>query len=433
LGWLGNRDINHRQFNACKPSCPPDSNSGSGISINLTIALQKGDFIMKKYLALLSVIFSILLTACSAQNQMVSAATISDPIIIEKEAVVAEGDLLPSPSVELAFLQSGMITDLLVSTGDVVQQGTVLATLQGYENAKAQVEEAKLNLKLAQQVVDEMQRNSLSNDIFVYQNYLTAQENFEKEANRWSLSNREKATELELLIDDYIDANEQYQDARDELEKYDHENATHPLRENAQESYDEEVDNLHQAYQDLLQQIPDNQSLLSDKEIDILLEIGNLESVRNQLNRLDNGLDVESYAIANNQLDAAKQAVVAAEEILSTYTITSPISGSVYSVSDINIGDQVLPGQPVIFVANNQQWIVETIDLAEIDITRVQVGGLVTIKLDGIPNETFTGKVMDIDAIGHDYLGDNTYQVTISMDKTDSRFMWNMTATVTMN
>ena len=387
---------------------------------------------MKKYLLLILLSLTVLISGCNAGNQTVSAATISDPIIIENEPVVAEGDLLPSPSVELAFQQSGTITDILVSVGDKVTEDETLAVLQGYEYAKAQWDAVKLELKIVQQSVDNMTRNALSSDIETYQAFQETQDDYEKEANRWSLGDKEKATALELLIDDYIEAEEKYQDARDELEKYDYENENHPLRENAQQTYDEELTQLQQAYQDLLEVIPDRQDILSDKQLDILVSIGELETAREQLNRLENGLDIETYDIANAQLDAAKQNVAAAEEVMQTYTIQSPIEGTVLSISSLQTGDQVAAGHPIFFIGNDQQWIVETIDLAEIDINRVALGNTANVKFDGIPNETFTGKVSEIDTVGHDYLGDNTYQVTIVMDNSDPRFLWNMTTTVSI-
>ena len=388
---------------------------------------------MKKYLFIILISLSILINGCNADNQIVSAATISDPIIIENEPVVAEGDLLPSPSVELAFQQSGTITDIFVSVGDKVTKGETLARLQGYEYAKAQWETAKLELQIAQQSLDEMTRNALSSDITTYQTFQDVQDDYEKEANRWSLGDKEKATGLELLIDDYIEAEEKYQDARDELEKYDYENENHPLRENAQQTYDEELAQLQQAYQDLLDVMPDHQDILSDKQLDILAAIANLETEREQLTRLENGLDIETVAIANAKVETAVQNIAATEENLQTFTICSPIEGTILSTSKLQIGDQMIAGEPVFFIGNDQQWIIETIDLAEIDITRVAIDNPVTIKFDGIPNETFSGKVSEIDTVGQDYLGDNTYQVTIVMDNIDPRFLWNMTATVSID
>ena len=79
------------------------------------------------------------------------------------------------------------------------------------------------------------------------------------------------------------------------------------------------------------------------------------------------------------------------------------------------------------------RWQVETKDLAEIDVANVSIGDKVIIKLDAFPDEEFTGTVTEIDPVGREYLGDMTYKTTITLDKSDPRFRWNMTATVTID
>jgi len=88
---------------------------------------------------------------------------------------------------------------------------------------------------------------------------------------------------------------------------------------------------------------------------------------------------------------------------------------------------------PVAFVADTSRWIVETKDLAEVDVAKVSVGDPATVKLDAFPDEEFTGTVTTIDPVGKLYLGDMTYQITVSLNEVDARFLWNMTATVTVN
>jgi len=76
---------------------------------------------------------------------------------------------------------------------------------------------------------------------------------------------------------------------------------------------------------------------------------------------------------------------------------------------------------------------VKTKDLAEVDVAKVSVGDSVTVKLDAFPDEEFSGMVTEINPIGKLYLGDMTYQVTITLDESDPRFLWNMTAVITVN
>ncbi len=63
----------------------------------------------------------------------------------------------------------------------------------------------------------------------------------------------------------------------------------------------------------------------------------------------------------------------------------------------------------------------------------VNIGQSVNVKLDAFPNETFPGKVTAIDPVGREKSGDMTYKVTITLDKAEPRFKWNMTANVDIN
>jgi hypothetical protein len=71
--------------------------------------------------------------------------------------------------------------------------------------------------------------------------------------------------------------------------------------------------------------------------------------------------------------------------------------------------------------------------LSTLYVADVAIGNTVTVKLDAFPDEEFSGTVTKIDPVGKLYLGDMTYQITLILDETDTRFLWNMTATVTVN
>ena len=97
------------------------------------------------------------------------------------------------------------------------------------------------------------------------------------------------------------------------------------------------------------------------------------------------------------------------------------------------MGETINAGIPVAYLGNTNRWKVETKDLAEIDVADVHLGDTVVVKLDAFPDEEFSGTVTKIDPVGKLYLGDMTYQITVTLDEADPRFMWNMTATVTVS
>ncbi len=72
----------------------------------------------------------------------------------------AQGRLVPRSWVNLSFISSGLVDQVLVKEGDAVAAGASLATLAGGEKATAQVAAAQLELLNAQQALDDLDRNS---------------------------------------------------------------------------------------------------------------------------------------------------------------------------------------------------------------------------------------------------------------------------------
>ncbi len=69
---------------------------------------------MKK-LTLSLVLLAFLLTACGGTATPVPTLA---PVKENRSIVVAEGNLLPDPSVELSFAQPGILAEVLVAEGD---------------------------------------------------------------------------------------------------------------------------------------------------------------------------------------------------------------------------------------------------------------------------------------------------------------------------
>jgi len=94
------------------------------------------------------------------------------------------------------------------------------------------------------------------------------------------------------------------------------------------------------------------------------------------------------------QTQAALAALQAAKLQLSYTTVTAPIDG-VVSKKSVNIGDQLVVGQPLMAIADQQHvWV--TANLKETQLTHVLVGQPVRISVDAFPHQTFTGRVQSI-------------------------------------
>ena len=387
---------------------------------------------MKKIFLSILMLTAFLITACDGNGAIAPTA---EPAVneITPTTVTAEGTLLPERTAELAFPQGGVVKEILIRPGEQVGEGDVIARLIGIESVQAELAAAKLEQTLAQQAHDSIHRNALLTSSQTEQALLDAQKVYENEANGWNPGNRDEATDLELSIEDYVIAEEDYRDDRQKLNDVLYLNEDDRDRRDAQEDFDAEKESLTEAYTDLKTVLSENEKLLDEELTALLSAISNLESARELQARLDNSnLDPEILAAAEARLDAANAHVAAAEAAIEYYELRAPFSGSLIN-TDLTLGETVQPMIPVAFIADTSHWIVKTKDLAEVDVARVSVGDSVTVKLDAFPDEEFTGMVTEINPIGKLYLGDMTYQVTITLDESDPRFLWNMTAVITVN
>jgi len=386
---------------------------------------------MKRTFLSVIVLTALLLTACGGAN---SATPAAEPAAqAAPNTVTAEGILLPEQSAELAFAQGGVVREILVQQGERVAKGDVIVRLVGIESAQAELAAAKLEQTLAQQALDALRRNALLTSSQTEKALLDAQKFYESKANGWSLGNKDKATALELSIEDYVHAEKDYRDAREKLDDMLDLDESNRKRIDAQNDFDAERESLAQTYADLKTALAENTKTLDEKTITLLIAISNLETVRELQSRLDDSnLDPEVLVAAEARLEAASAHVAAAEAAVELYELRAPFDGELLSLN-LTVGETALPMTPVAFVADTSYWVIETKDLAEVDVANVSMGDSVTVKLDAFSGEEFTGKVTRINPVGKLYLGDMTYQITVTLDEPDPRFLWNMTAVVTVN
>lgn len=100
--------------------------------------------------------------------------------------------------------------------------------------------------------------------------------------------------------------------------------------------------------------------------------------------------------IAQNEagIELTKALLETAELNLSYTVITAPCDGYV-SRKEIQIGELVQPGQTLVDVVDgNEVWV--TANYKETQLKHINVGSEVEIKVDAIPDKTFTGKVVAI-------------------------------------
>jgi multidrug efflux pump subunit AcrA (membrane-fusion protein) len=134
----------------------------------------------------------------------------------------------------------------------------------------------------------------------------------------------------------------------------------------------------------------------------------------------------------NNAQDSIKSAQANLTNATIAYnqassTVTAPLSGVVRNIT-------VVPGMSV--GGSNSSTIlasiqtpgnpVATVNIAEVDVSKVKPGQKVTLTFDSIPDVTFTGKVAGINKLGVVSSGVTSYPATIQFDSTSDKILPNM-------
>jgi HlyD family secretion protein len=149
----------------------------------------------------------------------------------------------------------------------------------------------------------------------------------------------------------------------------------------------------------------------------------------------DEEIAIAEAAVAEAEagLTSAQAALAIAQSALEDYDLEAPFAGDVARVN-VDVGESVSPGVPVVSLSDSSNWYVETDDLTEIDVVQVEVGQPVGVTIDAIPNREFTGEVTEIAPRSEIKRGDVTYTITIRLlDADNAPLRWGLTAFVDIN
>ena len=126
----------------------------------------------------------------------------------------------------------------------------------------------------------------------------------------------------------------------------------------------------------------------------------------------ENSLADAALAVQNAQLSYQS-----AQEALDSYTITSPISGTVIE-KNLKAGDQLNGGDSgTMAVIYDLSQLELKMDVSELDIGQIQPGQEVEITAEALPGQTFTGVVEKVSVNGTTTDGFTTYPVTVLLSE----------------
>ncbi|MCO6449591.1 MAG: efflux RND transporter periplasmic adaptor subunit [Caldilineales bacterium] len=423
-------------------------------------------------LALALVLFSACAMPVAAPAEEPAAATdsveLSQPIRASDE-IIADAVVVPARYASLSLPTGGIVAEVLAAEGDAVQTGQVLLRLEAARQIAA-VAQAGAGLRAAQAKLDELKAGARTEEIAAAQAALDAanaqfarleqgprpEEIAAAEASVAAAQaalqklregpNRNERIAAQADVNNALAAVQQAQTAYDRIagqadagmrpESLQLQQAT-----NAYNAAKARLDALNQRVTaaDIAgaqAQVRQAQAQLDAlkapaRPADLAAAQAEIDRAQAQLHLLEAGARAETIAAVAAEVASAEAALQQANAALAETELKTPFAGTVAEL-DVKAGEQASPGAPLLTLADLSGWRIETDDLTELDVVNVEVGDTASIRFDAIPDLEIPGKVVRIEDVGRDKLGDITYTVIVQPDRSDPRLRWNMTAVVTI-
>jgi len=136
----------------------------------------------------------------------------------------------------------------------------------------------------------------------------------------------------------------------------------------------------------------------------------------------------EQVAVAQRQVEVSQAAVDVLQNQAEKLVVTAPFAGMVTTLK-VRQGEWVIPGTPVLLLADLDSLHVETTDLNEIDAARVGPGDPVKLTFDALPGASLDGAIQRVADKSAEGSGVN-YTVDIQINEIPDGLRWGMTAFV---
>lgn len=357
-------------------------------------------------------ILILLMTSCTGGQQQEPTPTIAPDYV---PLVSVTGKVLPETWATVSPQSGGKVTAVLIEEGDQVEEGEVLLRLDAID-AELAVQRAEAALAAAEADLARLKAIPRAADVASAEAQVDVAE-----------------AGLQKVLEGI--SNQQLIAARAELK-----NAEAQLKQ-AQAAYDpvkwrpeisllpqslqmEQATNAYEAaqarYQDLLQQ---------PTAADIQQAEAQIAQAEAQLEQVKVGATPAEIDAAEAAVRQAETALVEANVALARTEVTAPFAGTIGDLQ-IRSGEFVSPGQPLLTLGDMETLRVETTDLDEVDVTRIDVGQEATVTFDALPDQTFTGTIQSIAPMAEPGAGGVNYTVILTLDEIDPRVRWGMTAFV---
>ncbi|MFN8442172.1 MAG: efflux RND transporter periplasmic adaptor subunit [Caldilineaceae bacterium] len=383
-----------------------------------------------------------------AQEQAPSYETVKVGRGSIQATVNATGSIEPESEVSLAFRSAGRVSTVLVTAGQAVSKGQLLAELETTDLTLA-LAQSKVNLEISQSQLEKLETPADARDVLAAQAAVeVAQANV---AGAEAQLASAQANYRQIFIIDPITENQR------KLNEAGLRQAEINLRV-AQRAYDEvktlpnvgmlpqsqQLESATIAYENAKAQaavtdenqekkapnqaqVAQAQAQIAQGEVSLRQAQSGLVQAQNSLSKLLEGPKQVDLNIARAQVRQAQLNQLQAENSLNNARLVASFDGVVSTVN-VKQGELTSGALPAVVLSDLGNFHM-TVLVDEIDVRQVQVGQTVELSLDALPDYNLTGKVTKVAPTAQEVSGVIAYEVTIVPDPTDAPLRAGMSAT----
>lgn len=340
-----------------------------------------------------------ILQGCSDTSDASGANPASVPVKVIKLGQFTDpglsGKIIPDQDIKIVSKVSGKVAGVNVQEGDKVKKGDILVQLET-DDLSQQVKQAQSGVTAAEAKLADAQAGARAQEIQGLESAVNMAQGAYEQA---TAALQQAGAALDLSTKTYNRLRNMY-DSSSSVTQEDLDKGTLDY-EKAKAGYEQ----AQAAQKAAVAQVEAAKAKLEQARIGPT--DNTLKALQAEVDRLKAGLE-----LANNSLNNA--------------TITAPIDGVVVKKS-ISPGEMAQPGVPIISLVNMDQVQVE-LTVADSQITKVNVGTPVNVKVQSLPDQLFQGTISFVSPVSNP--NSNTFPVKVKVDNKDGLLFAGMVAEV---
>lgn len=358
--------------------------------------------------------------------------------------VSATGNIEPEAEISLAFDAAGKVTQVMVSEGQAVREGQLLAQLE-VESFRLSRDEALVGQRIAQARLNKLMDAAEEGDLELARARIAVSQARIATAEANLTARRAEYQQLTAGISDAERRNleadlqtaesavvesrsnlEQTEDIRrvsdEEVEAAEARLAQAIYRaEGARARLDSALDPPTQAeLASGLHQIAQGEEALRQAYADLIQN-------QNELRDLEEGSNIEDIDIARSELEQARISYELAQLNIENAQLLAPRDGVVSTVN-VRVGELYAGSTAAMVLSDLESYHMQVL-VDEIDVRQVQVNQSVRLVLDALPDTDIFGTVTRISPTAQEIGSTITYEVEIVPQDTDAPLRAGMSAT----